>query len=310
MTNQPIVSVVIPVRNGEKYINDCINSVLEQDYKNIEIIVVDDGSTDNTPKLVQSYDRVAYYRQNQSGATAARNLGLRVATGEFVKFLDADDLLANGCISAQINDALLLGADTIVYGYAETFNEAGTTRQEKRLPEAAFKSPIADLILRNISISLPLHRLSVLRSIGGFDERLKSRQEWNLHIRIALQGHKFAFRDVLVFRQRDHNDAGRISNRKLQPDRELENIGYAHESIKTVKCHDVVDAWACYLWGIGRQFALRNDPLGANIFFDKAKTISPKGHKKYFKFRYRLLSAILGPIASERIYARLKRRAG
>ena len=87
-----LVSVIIPVYNGERYLDQTLDSVLRQDYQPIEIIVVDDGSTDRTAEIVRSYQTILYIYQNNQGPSAARNTGITAAQGEFVAFLDADDM--------------------------------------------------------------------------------------------------------------------------------------------------------------------------------------------------------------------------
>jgi len=90
---KPLISCIIPVFNGERYLTEGLDSILAQTYRPIEIIVVDDGSTDGTRELVASYgDQVRYLWQPNSGPATARNQGLSAASGEFVAFLDADDL--------------------------------------------------------------------------------------------------------------------------------------------------------------------------------------------------------------------------
>ena len=93
---KPLVSVIIPVYNCEKYIERCIDSLLEQTYKNIEIILVDDGSTDNSGMLCRKYEKhnLIYVRQDNQGPSAARNKGLSLMSGEYVTFVDADDYVA------------------------------------------------------------------------------------------------------------------------------------------------------------------------------------------------------------------------
>ena len=89
----PLISCIIPVFNGERYLGEALDSILAQTYRPIEIIVIDDGSTDGTGELIARYgDRIRYFRQNNEGAPTARNAGLSAARGAFVAFLDSDDL--------------------------------------------------------------------------------------------------------------------------------------------------------------------------------------------------------------------------
>ncbi|HWZ16318.1 MAG TPA: glycosyltransferase [Mucilaginibacter sp.] len=102
---RPLVSVIIPVYNAEKYLDSCILSVIGQTWPNIEIILVDDGSTDNSLNIIEKYKEagtVKAIQQKNKGAAAARNAGLKQAKGIYIQFLDADDLLSPDKIEAQV----------------------------------------------------------------------------------------------------------------------------------------------------------------------------------------------------------------
>ena len=101
--NQPLISVVIPVYNGERYIGEAIKSVLAQKHRPLEIIVIDDGSTDGTAKIIQQFgDPVQYHYQPNAGLGATRNAGATIAKGEFLAFLDADDLWVSNKLQLQL----------------------------------------------------------------------------------------------------------------------------------------------------------------------------------------------------------------
>lgn len=102
----PLVTVVITTYNHGRFLPDAIHSVLQQDHTQVELIVVDDGSTDNTPQLIQQYASVKYLPQTNQGLAAARNTGLAHATGEWICFLDADDALLPNAIKTQLSYAL------------------------------------------------------------------------------------------------------------------------------------------------------------------------------------------------------------
>src|SRR5690606_8238011 len=96
MTNRPMVSVLIPAYNVGRYIGECLKSVFNQSYDNIEVIVVNDGSTDDIENIISKdsfYDRIKYIKQSNKGVSAARNRALKEATGEYVVFVDADDIV-------------------------------------------------------------------------------------------------------------------------------------------------------------------------------------------------------------------------
>ena len=103
MTN-PLVSVIIPVYNAEKYIAEAITSVINQTWPNIEIIIIDDGSTDRSLEIAKAFsgEKIKVYTQPNQGATVARNYGLKESRGDYIQFLDADDLLSSDKIEGQV----------------------------------------------------------------------------------------------------------------------------------------------------------------------------------------------------------------
>lgn len=100
---EKVVSVIIPVYNVEEFIFKTVKSVMDQDYKNIEIILVDDGSPDNSAKIIDELakkdDRIIYVHKDNGGVSSARNVGLRMASGEYVTFIDGDDWVEPNYIS-------------------------------------------------------------------------------------------------------------------------------------------------------------------------------------------------------------------
>ena len=111
------VSVIIPVYNDELYITECLHSVIEQTYQYIEIIVIDDGSTDQTAAIVKSFsDKVKYIYQKNDGPSAARNTGINNATGDYITFVDADDIIDQTMISRLVTEINLNHADIAICG--------------------------------------------------------------------------------------------------------------------------------------------------------------------------------------------------
>lgn len=121
-------SIIIPVYNVEKYLKQCIDSVLNQTYKNYEIILIDDGSTDNSPAICDKYkdndDRITVLHKKNRGAAAARNSGIRVIKGEYVLFLDSDDFWADNKALEQIVNILEKEkSDVVCFGYREFYED-------------------------------------------------------------------------------------------------------------------------------------------------------------------------------------------
>jgi glycosyltransferase involved in cell wall biosynthesis len=118
---KPIVSIIIPVYNGEKYIDKCMDKVLKQTYRYLEIILVDDGSTDDSGNICDEYaredERVKVYHQTNGGASAAKNKGILNARGKYVVFVDIDDEIEPNMISDNVILAESSHADLVMYGF-------------------------------------------------------------------------------------------------------------------------------------------------------------------------------------------------
>ncbi|MGI6469954.1 MAG: glycosyltransferase family 2 protein, partial [Paludibacteraceae bacterium] len=115
MENNPLISVIMPLYNAALYVEEAIQSVVNQTYTDWELIIVDDGSTDDSLAVVKRYesDKIRVYTQPNSGACVARNKALSLAQGAFVKFLDADDLVAPDCLEKQVAQIQTLAANQI-----------------------------------------------------------------------------------------------------------------------------------------------------------------------------------------------------
>jgi glycosyltransferase involved in cell wall biosynthesis len=156
MGNPKMVSVILPVYNCERYVKDAIESILDQTYKNFELIVVDDGSTDNSIKIIERFrsSSVKIIRQENLGAGAARNSGLEIAGGEYFAFLDSDDLWLGNKLELQMEQIVQPGAPDMIFGYVKEFSGGNP---------ALTHAPLADAqSLRGI------HPISILVSRENF----------------------------------------------------------------------------------------------------------------------------------------------
>ncbi len=132
----PLVSVIVPVYNTEQYIRDCILSIVKQDYENLEIIIVDDGSTDSSFQIMQNleqeYQEILHvYHINNSGVSAARNFGIEHSHGEYIFFVDADDYLDKDCISYYYKLIHHNQADVSIVPQPNKFHESGSENAKK-----------------------------------------------------------------------------------------------------------------------------------------------------------------------------------
>lgn len=205
---KPLISVIIPCYNYGRFLNDCINSLLSQTYTNWECIIIDDGSTDNSPDIAHSLsakdERIKAFSQKNAGPTVARNKGLALAKGEFIQFLDADDLLENQKFENQISRFLQHPDHDIVYGGVSYFNTSNPSKLYDNIDlisgpwmknlSGKGDTMILELLNRNIMvISSPLVRKSSFDKHGYLDENLSYNEDWELWLRFALKNAAFYF---------------------------------------------------------------------------------------------------------------------
>ncbi|MCS6860982.1 MAG: glycosyltransferase [Abditibacteriales bacterium] len=189
----PKVSVIIPAYNCARYIAEAIDSVLAQTYRDFEIIVVDDGSTDGTGEVVHRYaDRVRYIRQDNRGPSGAKNTGIQVARGEFISTLDGDDLWLPHRLEKLVpllDRQLELG---FVYGDCYRIDETPDRIQ----PRTAFEIHggarrgwvLEELVMVNFVPSQSvLIRRCALDAVGLFDESYRIGEDWDLWLRLAAR---------------------------------------------------------------------------------------------------------------------------
>ena len=223
----PLVSVVIPAFNGERLIGRTIESALAQTYSNVEIIVVDDGSTDATQEVVRRFgDRVRYLRQPNQGGAAARNQGISAARGDWVAFLDQDDLWLPEKLERQAAVFLEEPSTVVCFTRWSHIDDQGkpmthgstaerdrlldsVSRQAKPLgrgavllPEKPFTEALVKRCLVN-SCSGVIARKSVLMEVGGFDAGLRGPDDWDLWMRLAVR-YSFAYIPEALYQYRHH----------------------------------------------------------------------------------------------------------
>jgi hypothetical protein len=208
--NLPRFSAIIPVYNGETFLAAAMQSVLALEYEPMELIIVDDGSTDATPTIATSLIAdIRYARQSNQGPAAARNLGLRIASGDVVGFLDADDLWSRegmrkaltllaswpevGIVQGHIQDLRLLQSAS-----AETSFALSSTAISAETSFALSSTPYAF-----VNIGSAVYRKAVFESIGGFDETMRFCEDYDWFLRAFDERiPKLRIQDVTLFRRR------------------------------------------------------------------------------------------------------------
>jgi len=185
-SQSPLVSVIIPTFNRAWSISKAVDSVLEQDYPNIELIVVDDGSTDNTENILLSYsDSIHLIQQENKGVSMARNTGISAASGELIAFLDSDDYWYPEKISAQVDffnahpKAFICQTDEI---WVKNGVRVHPKKHHKKLNGMIF-TPSLGLCL--ISPSAVMIRKNLFDRVGVFDESLPACEDYELWLRVT-----------------------------------------------------------------------------------------------------------------------------
>lgn len=195
----PLVSCVIPVWNGEKYLAEAIQSVLDQSYPKIEVVIVDDGSTDGTPDVIATFeDRVTSMRQEQSGPAAARNTGIAASKGDFIAFLDFDDIWERSKTALQVD--LLLSRPDLSVCLCEVQN---FWSPEITVPEGADFPNGADPVSGWFAQSMMIRR-SAFDAAGLFDATLRHREAMEWLRRASDAGLKVEIVQQVLVRRRLH----------------------------------------------------------------------------------------------------------
>jgi glycosyltransferase involved in cell wall biosynthesis len=197
----PLISCIVPVFNGERYLRETLDSILQQTYQPLEVIVVDDGSTDSTAAIVASYrQQIISLWQPNAGPAPARNLGLSMAQGEFIAFLDADDLwhpqkLARQMARFRVRSDLDLCVTHIQNFCSPELDDAGTKRQNLRLMQP----------LPGYTWATLLARRALYKAIGQLNSALQHADSTEWFLRAAEHGAVLELLpDVLVHRRLHH----------------------------------------------------------------------------------------------------------
>lgn len=213
------VSVVLAAFNAAKYLEEAIASILNQTFRDLELILIDDGSTDSTLFIMEKYarrdKRIRYYSQENSGPASARNTGIAMATGKWIAILDADDVALPNRLRQQLRyietnpDILLLGSDCI------EVDSAGNHIKEHNYPRK--HSPLVRRMEREKSTpphSSYIYHASSVRQLGGFNARFIRSQDIDLWLRLTEVGEIACLPQPLVLIRKhsegiSHSDSGR-----------------------------------------------------------------------------------------------------
>lgn len=240
------VSIIIPTYNRANYIGQTIKSALSQTYSDYEIIVVDDGSTDNTKEVIAQYNgKVRYFYQENKGPTVARNLGINKSSGEYIAFLDDDDMWLPEKLEKQVR---VLDADPRIgfvccasYVIDDKNNEMLIWKRNKELTKATFENLYERNFVYNLTV---LIREGCIKEVGGLDETLLVSADYDLWLRVAKK-HEFYYIDEPLTKYRLHeNNLSKNYNVRLRNHIKIlkkveitKDISYLKQRIRLAKAY-------------------------------------------------------------------------
>lgn len=220
-----LISIVIPIYNAEKYLEQCLNSIKNQTYKNFEVILVNDGSIDNSESIckafVESDTRFRYYLKANGGASSARNLGLDNVKGDFITFIDSDDWIAEKHLELLINSIKKTNSDIVVSCYKEFDNNIDTyytivyTKQEKNLLNFEkmnrddFLTIFPKLMSLNVCFNNAVAKLFRKELVNNlrFDTSIKYGEDLDFYFSLYLNVESISYVDELTYVYRIHGDS-------------------------------------------------------------------------------------------------------
>jgi glycosyltransferase involved in cell wall biosynthesis len=203
---KPLISVIIPVYNGGAFLAEAVSSIVRQNYDPLEIIIIDDGSTDDTAAIAKNFREATYVYQENKGAAAARNHGLRIAQGELVCFLDADDLWTDNKITLQLSYFEKLPSTEVVIAYTQRMQ-----LREIKNKQHIFQNYSEPVLVMGFVASMM--RRSIFDKVGFIDETFRHCEDWDWFMKAKELGiSMIVHRDVVTFyRRHDSNTSNQTT---------------------------------------------------------------------------------------------------
>jgi len=288
--SKPLVSIIIPNYNKAPYIREAIESALNQTYKNIEVIVVDDGSTDESKEIIKSFGkRIKAYFLPHKNANVARNFGFKKSKGEYIQFLDSDDIILPEKIEKQVEVLEKTGADMALC-YWEYITDSGELKNIKELPKEFHDRELFRWFIQGnwYTPHCPLYRRQFIKDIE-WNENLCRAQDTDFHLKVAMHYPTAkTIPEVLAYY--------RISDSEYKKSCKYRLI-WVKDSFSVYKKlrNRVYDDEKKYLSRILFHIARGIYECDKNLYWDIVKTASRLSHTYYksesnlFMFTYKLL---------------------
>lgn len=228
----PLVSVIVPCYNQAKYLDETLQSILDQTYSNWECIIVNDGSTDNTAAIAQKWinkdNRFTYYFQENTGVSSARNLGIQCVKGDFVQFLDSDDILDRNKIEVSINTLSTSQCNVAITNFKTFSVDKNQAVEHPGFLNSDFLNFKGILYEWGYYFNIPIHCglfPSSFFQTFRFSTELKGNEDWIMWVSFFLKDPSVSFIDKVMAFYRSHKD-GVTKNEAVMNDSYLKAIEY------------------------------------------------------------------------------------
>ena len=215
--NYPLITIGVSAYNRKDYLQQSLDSLINQSYPNCEIIVVDDGSSDGTAEMMrEKYPHIKYVYQNNAGDAAAKNHAARIAQGEFIVFNDSDDLFLPDAVMNLYN-ALNNNKNACSYGTYTTIDAQGNRLPTKRKAAVYPSGNITGDLLEHILVNscATLIPLKLYQQFGGFNENLKVAADYSFYLELSLVNEFYAVQEPVFLRRRHANNISSASYKKI-----------------------------------------------------------------------------------------------
>ncbi|XGV98166.1 MAG: glycosyltransferase family 2 protein [Leptolyngbya sp. BL-A-14] len=290
------ISVIIPAYNAAKFLPATLDSVLSQNYQPLEVIIVDDGSKDETAVVASRYlndERVHYLHQENGGLPVARNTGIKAATGEAIMFVDSDDLLPEGAVSTLANELSMVGDEyCAVHGEMEHFDSETRAILKRTDYKAVSRSRRKLLNTRANFLLTCLIRKAAIEKSGLFHSEMQSASEdIDFIFRLSKVG-RFKAVDAVVYRYRRHTES---KTHNFTPEYAASVTNEHRLMLKRVLKGESllmrIEAWATYYFWAGVDFH-RHDRFKAQRLWAIAFALNPFNIEPLFLIRASLLNKL------------------
>lgn len=311
----PLISVVIPVFNGEKTIAETIAAVLQQSWTDFELIIINDGSQDQTLAEIAQFpdDRIQIFSYSNAGLAASRNRGIAQATGEFITFLDADDLWTSDKLSAQVQALNATPEAVLAYSWTDYINESSAFLQSGTHITA--QGDVYETLLVNNFVesgSNAMIRKEIFAEVGEFDTTLTAAEDWEMWLRIAARYPFVAVPQVQVLYRRSANAMSANLTRQEQECVTVLERAYqqAPPSLQHLKPVSYGNLYTYLAFSALEGTLTRPKAIAAARYFRLALQCDRRLFRRYkvllISFSKILLAILLPPAFTQMVFAQIK----